>query len=62
MMRLLVIDDHAVVRAGLRHFLADHTDIEIEEADCAAAAMAKIRNAAFDVVLELSSPGPVRRH
>ena len=56
-MRLLVIDDHAVVRAGLRHFLADHPDIEIDEADCAAAAIMKIRSIAFDLVLlDLSMP------
>ncbi len=57
MIRLLVIDDHAVVRAGLRHFLADHDDIEIDEADCASAAIVKIRNEEFDVVLlDISMP------
>ncbi|MGH8595670.1 MAG: response regulator [Gammaproteobacteria bacterium] len=52
MIRLLVVDDHAVVRAGLRHFLSDHPDIEVtDEADSASAAISKIRMAEFDVVI-----------
>ena len=57
MMRLLVVDDHAVVRAGIRSFLADHADIVIDEADSANAAIAKIRQETFDVVLlDISMP------
>jgi len=39
MIRVLVVDDHAVVRSGLRQFLSDFNDIEITgEAECAALA------------------------
>lgn len=58
MIRILVIDDHAVVRAGLRHFFEDFDDIEItDEADAADSAIAKIRTGEFDVVLlDISMP------
>lgn len=58
MIRILVVDDHAVVRAGVRHFLAEVDGITIaDEAATAETAMRLIRNAAFDLVLlDISMP------
>lgn len=58
MIRVLVVDDHAVVRAGLRQFFADVDEIEIaDEAASADAALRQVRNAEFDVVLlDISMP------
>lgn len=58
MIRVLVVDDHAVVRAGLRLFFADIDDIEIiDEAASAETALQQIRAADYDVVLlDISLP------
>lgn len=58
MIRVLVVDDHAVVRAGIRHFFGDVGDIEIAaEAENAAVAIMHIRNTEFDIVLlDISMP------
>jgi len=58
MTKILIVDDHAVVRAGLRHFFADVDDIDIaDEAASATVAIQKIRTADFDVVLlDISMP------
>ncbi len=58
MIRVLVVDDHAVVRAGIRHFFTDVEDIVIaDEAATADAAIRLVRSAAFDVVLlDISMP------
>jgi two-component system, NarL family, invasion response regulator UvrY len=58
MIRILVVDDHAVVRAGVRHFLTDVDDIMIaDEAATAEAAMRLVRSAEFDLVLlDISMP------
>ena len=58
MIQVLVVDDHAVVRAGLRHFFADIDDIEIaDEADSAISAVQKVRAGTFDIVLlDISMP------
>jgi DNA-binding NarL/FixJ family response regulator len=41
-MRLLIVDDHAIVREGLKHALLQEGFEKIEEADCVSAARAKI--------------------
>lgn len=52
MIKLLVIDDHAVVRAGLKQFLADAPDIEVAgEASNAEEAIRLVRAQAWDAVL-----------
>ncbi|MGE0861467.1 MAG: response regulator [Gammaproteobacteria bacterium] len=58
MIRVLVVDDHAVVRAGLRQFLQDVGDIEVAgEAASADAAVRHIRSQEYDVVLlDISMP------
>lgn len=58
MIRVLAVDDHAVVRAGLREFLKDAGDIEVAgEAANAVAALAELAHAPYDVVLlDISMP------
>lgn len=52
MIKLLVIDDHAVVRAGVKQFLADAPDIEVAgEASNAEEAIRLVRAQAWDAVL-----------
>ena len=47
MIRILIADDHAIVRAGLKQFIADQVDMEV----------AAVRAAEFDVVLlDISMP------
>ena len=59
MIRVLVADDHAVVRRGLRQMLAETGDVAVAaEAATAAEALDLVRAQAFDVVvLDLSLPG-----
>ena len=59
MIRLLLADDHAMVRAGLRELLSDTGDIEvIAEAASGEEVLAAIRQTGFDVlVLDMSMPG-----
>ena len=59
MIRVLVADDHAVVRRGLRQMLAETGDVVVAaEAATAAEALDLVRAQAFDVVvLDLSLPG-----
>ncbi|MEQ1503761.1 MAG: response regulator transcription factor [Myxococcota bacterium] len=58
-MRILLIDDHAIVREGFRRVLADvFDDLEVGEAETAAQALDLVRRAAWDlVVLDISLPG-----
>lgn len=50
--RILLIDDHEIVRAGLRQLLELEPDLELAaEAATSAAALALLRQAAFDLVL-----------
>ncbi len=52
MVDILVVDDHAVVRAGVRYFVADMPDMRIaSEAATAQEAMRLIRAKKFDIVL-----------
>lgn len=56
--RVLIVDDHAIVRAGLKQILGDVPDIEVAaEADCASQALRLARQEPWDVVLmDISMP------
>jgi DNA-binding NarL/FixJ family response regulator len=59
MIRIAIVDDHPLVRAGLRQFLGDHVDFRVA-AECANAreAMDVVRQALADVMLlDISMPG-----
>src|SRR5881394_2834334 len=58
MIRILIADDHAIVRAGLRQFIADHADMQVAaEASTGAEAIAAVRAQELDVVLlDISMP------
>ena len=59
MIRVLLADDHAIVRAGLREILAGTGDIAVEaEATSGHEVMERVRAAEYDVaVLDMSMPG-----
>ncbi|KVC69276.1 response regulator transcription factor [Burkholderia stagnalis] len=59
MIKVLIADDHALVRDGLRHILQNASDFEIAgEARDSASTMALVRGTNADVlVLDLSMPG-----
>ena len=59
MIRILVADDHAIVREGLKQILADVSDMTVcDEAASGAETLAKIRKREYDVVLlDISMPG-----
>jgi DNA-binding NarL/FixJ family response regulator len=59
MIRLLIVDDHSVVRAGLRQILSETGDIVVAaEAGDGPTAIEQLRDGAFDVVvLDISLPG-----
>ena len=59
MPRILIVDDHAIVRAGLKRLLEDEfTDATVGEASDAAQALALLETAPWDViVLDISMPG-----
>jgi len=59
MIRLLIIDDHSVVREGIRQILAGTADIVVgAEATNAVDGLARARDAQWDaVVLDLNLPG-----
>jgi DNA-binding NarL/FixJ family response regulator len=58
MIRILIADDHVIVRAGLREFIADQPDMEVVfEASSGTEAIAAVRAQHFDVVLlDISMP------
>jgi len=58
MIRILIADDHAIVRAGLRQFVADQADMQIvAEAASGTEAIAAVRAGDIDVVLlDISMP------
>ena len=58
MIRILIADDHAIVRAGLKQFLAGELDLEVAgEAATGDEAIAAARAGGFDVVLlDISMP------
>lgn len=52
MYRILIVDDHPVVRHGVRHILAESGDIEVAgEASGAYEALDKVREGSYDAVL-----------
>ncbi|HEX3310736.1 MAG TPA: response regulator, partial [Streptosporangiaceae bacterium] len=52
MIRVLLADDHPVVRAGLRGMLSAEPDIEVAgEAASGPEAVARARTGAYDVIL-----------
>jgi two-component system invasion response regulator UvrY len=56
--RILIVDDHAIVREGLKQILAEVDDIEVAgEASCSLHAMQMARQEAWDLVLmDISMP------
>jgi len=58
MIRILIADDHAIVRAGLKQFIADQADMQVAgEAATGTETIALVRAAEFDVVLlDISMP------
>jgi len=58
MIRVLIVDDHAIVRRGLKEILTDEGDIKVFEAGDAEHALKLIRSESWDlVVLDLDLPG-----
>jgi len=57
--RILIADDHSIVRAGLKYFIADEKDMVVSaEAADGMEALVYVRNAECDVVLlDISMPG-----
>ena len=58
MIRILVADDHAIVRAGLKQFISDQVDMQVSaEAASGDETIALVRASEFDVVLlDISMP------
>jgi len=59
LIRILIADDHPIVRAGLKQVIADAPDMTVaDEAADGHEVLAKVRHAEFDVVLlDLTIPG-----
>src|SRR5947209_13771700 len=58
MIRVLIVDDHAVVRRGLREILSDERDVEVSEAADAHEALRLVREQTFELaVLDIDLPG-----
>jgi len=58
MIRILIVDDHAIVRSGIRRLLSDRTDIEVLEAASGEEAMSAVLDAPVNlIVLDLNLPG-----
>jgi DNA-binding NarL/FixJ family response regulator len=59
MIKVLIVDDHAILRAGLKHILADYADIEVAgEAGNGHEALAKAQADNWSVMLlDMSMPG-----
>jgi DNA-binding NarL/FixJ family response regulator len=59
MIRILIADDHAIVRAGLKQFISDQSDMSVAgEAATGEEAVSLVRAEPFDVVLlDISMPG-----
>lgn len=58
MIRLLVVDDHAIVRSGIRRLLSERQDIEVLEAASGEEAMSAVLDAPMNlIVLDLNLPG-----
>lgn len=58
MIKVLIVDDHAIVRKGLKDILTDESDIKVFEAGDAEQASELIRKEDWDlIVLDLDLPG-----
>ncbi|MGJ2639779.1 response regulator, partial [Salmonella enterica subsp. enterica serovar Paratyphi A] len=59
MIKIGIVDDHAIVRSGLKQFLAEYVDLRVEgEAANGREAIDLVRNKEIDVLLmDLSMPG-----
>ena len=59
MIKIGIVDDHAIVRSGLRQFFSDHVDLRVAgEASNGREAIDLVRNTDIDVlVMDLSMPG-----
>ncbi len=58
MKQVLVVEDHAIVRAGIRRLLGERGDIEVFEAATGEAALEEIAARKFAlVILDLNLPG-----
>ena len=59
MIQVGIVDDHAIVRSGLRQFLSDHVDVRVVgEAANGREAIDLVRNTEVDVlIMDLSMPG-----
>jgi two-component system invasion response regulator UvrY len=58
MNNVLIVDDHPIVRRGLKEILKDQTDLAVTETSNAQEALALIKRQRFDiVVLDLELPG-----
>ena len=58
MIRVAIVDDHAIVRTGLRHFFSEHVDLQVTgEAANGREALDLVRQGQVDVlVMDLSMP------
>jgi len=58
MIRVLIADDHPIVRRGLRQIVADQADMNVTEAGDGPEALRLLDNGEFDVVLlDINMPG-----
>jgi len=58
MNRLLIVDDHAIVRSGIRRLLGERNDFEVIEAASGEEAMGLVADAPLSlIVLDLNLPG-----
>ena len=58
MLQILIVDDHAIVRRGLRQILTDEPDLQVSETGDAHDAFRRILEHPWDlVVLDLDLPG-----
>jgi two-component system invasion response regulator UvrY len=58
MSRILVVDDHAIVRSGIRRLLAELPDLELSESASGEDALERVRSGPFDlIILDLNLPG-----
>jgi DNA-binding NarL/FixJ family response regulator len=58
MTAILLVDDHAIVRSGIRKLLAEMPDVALTEVATGEAALPALQAAAFDLlILDLNLPG-----
>src|SRR5205814_5321108 len=58
MTKILIIDDHPIVRRGVRDLLRDRSDLQVSEAANGPDALALLRREPFDLILlDLDLPG-----